>query len=76
MMVITGRSDGCGAAVRLRAFLRRHHVRHVRRLNVAGPRASEARELPVFAHEALVRTLKGLPALSAHYRGPSRAVDT
>ncbi|MBK9140388.1 MAG: putative molybdenum carrier protein [Verrucomicrobia bacterium] len=57
VMVITVRSDVRGAAVRLRAFLRRHHVR---RLNLAGPRASEAAGLAVFVSVVLERALAGL----------------
>lgn len=57
VLVITARSDVLGAAARLRSFLRRHRVR---RLNVAGPRVSEAPELPRFVLAVLERALAGL----------------
>ncbi len=46
------------AAARLRAFIRRHRVR---RLNVAGPRASETPGLEVFVRAVLERALPPSP---------------
>lgn len=54
VMVLTARADVGRAAARLRAFLRRHRVR---RLNVAGPRLSEAPDLPGYVRAVLERAL-------------------
>lgn len=54
LLVLTARGEVSRAAARLGAFLRRHRVR---RLNVAGPRASEAPALPGYVRAVLARAL-------------------
>jgi hypothetical protein len=52
LLHLTAAGDAARAAARLRAFVRRHRVR---RLNVAGPRASEAPGLEIFVRAVLAR---------------------
>jgi hypothetical protein len=52
LLHLTAAGDAAQAAARLRAFVRRHRVR---RLNVAGPRASEAPGLELFVRAVLER---------------------
>lgn len=63
VMVLTARGAVERAAARLRAFLRRHRVR---RLNVAGPRLSEAPGLPGYVRAVFEQ------ALGLNAAGPAR----
>lgn len=60
-------SDAGNAAVRLREFVRRHHVR---RLNVAGPRASEAPGIATFVEMVLRAAFTEPPAGRLEHERP------
>ncbi len=69
LLLLPARGEVNRAAARLGAFLRRHRVR---RLNVAGPRASEAPALPGYVRAVLARALVSVLAAKTRAASPGR----